>query len=128
MLIAQHLARPTRTVRRAQARSRPYLVLLQAGFALPRLLPAARWALTSPFHPCHHRSDSAVCFLWHSPSPSRPKPLRRPGVTWQRAQWSPDFPRCTETVRRDYPVVGLMKNLIHAGRVESLPVVTGISW
>jgi hypothetical protein len=29
----------------------PYLVLLRAGFGLPRLLPAARWALTLPFHP-----------------------------------------------------------------------------
>ncbi len=30
---------------------RPYLVLLHAGFGLPRLLPAARWAFTPPFHP-----------------------------------------------------------------------------
>src|SRR5262249_46231579 len=30
---------------------RPYSVLLPAGFALPRLLPAARCALTAPFHP-----------------------------------------------------------------------------
>src|SRR6185436_15879540 len=29
----------------------PYLVLLHAGFGLPRLLPAARCALTAPFHP-----------------------------------------------------------------------------
>ena len=29
----------------------PYLVLLRAGFCLPRLLPAARCALTAPFHP-----------------------------------------------------------------------------
>ncbi len=29
----------------------PYLVLLRAGFGLPRLLPAARCALTAPFHP-----------------------------------------------------------------------------
>ena len=35
----------------------PYLVLLRVGFTLPRLLPAARCALTAPFHPylCEHR-------------------------------------------------------------------------
>ena len=31
---------------------RPYSVLLPVGFALPLLLPVARWALTPPFHPC----------------------------------------------------------------------------
>ncbi len=31
---------------------RPYLVLLPVGFALPPPLPAARCALTAPFHPC----------------------------------------------------------------------------
>src|SRR5260221_547497 len=30
----------------------PYLVLLPVGFALPPPLPAARCALTAPFHPC----------------------------------------------------------------------------
>src|SRR5215831_17199441 len=30
---------------------RPYLVLLPVGFAMPSPLPAARWALTPPFHP-----------------------------------------------------------------------------
>jgi len=30
----------------------PYLVLLRVGFTVPRLLPAARCALTAPFHPC----------------------------------------------------------------------------
>ena len=33
------------------ALSPPYLVLLQAGFAMPWLLPAMRCALTAPFHP-----------------------------------------------------------------------------
>ena len=31
--------------------SLPYLVLLRVGFTLPLLLPAARCALTAPFHP-----------------------------------------------------------------------------
>ena len=44
----------------------PYLILLPVGFALPRLLPDARCALTAPFHP-------------YSPSPCgfrRSSPLR----------------------------------------------------
>jgi len=56
--IAERLARPTRTARagdgptltRAKAR-RPYLVLLQAGLAMPSLSPGPRCALTAPFHP-----------------------------------------------------------------------------
>jgi hypothetical protein len=30
----------------------PYLGLLPVGFAVPSLSPAARCALTAPFHPC----------------------------------------------------------------------------
>lgn len=50
---------PTRTcwgksgpapARRPVARG-PYLALLPVGLAMPPLLPAARWALTPPFHP-----------------------------------------------------------------------------
>jgi len=43
----------------------PYLALLRVGFAMRPLLPAARCALTAPFHPClcprrgHRRS--ALC-------------------------------------------------------------------
>lgn len=47
----------------------PCFVLHHAGFAVPPWLPAARWALTPPFHPylcpC---GPSAVCFLLHFPS------------------------------------------------------------
>jgi len=65
--------RPTRTTARKPAfrqdrspsNGRPYLVLLQVGFALPPLLPAARCALTAPFHP--YQQKLAVCFLWHFP-------------------------------------------------------------
>ncbi len=46
----------------------PYLVLLRAGFTVPRLLPAARCALTAPFHPYRFLRTWAVCFLWHFPS------------------------------------------------------------
>jgi len=37
------------------AACRPYLVLLPVGFAVPPPLPAARCALTAPFHPCRPR-------------------------------------------------------------------------
>ena len=59
-------ARPAR--RRTGGACRSYLVLLPVGFALPPPLPAARCALTAPFHPClpcrpmQDRPGSAVCF------------------------------------------------------------------
>jgi hypothetical protein len=42
------------------------LGLLAVGFTLPRRSPAARCALTAPFHPYHPKV--AVSFLWHCPS------------------------------------------------------------
>jgi len=30
---------------------KPFLVLLQVGFAVPPMSPPTRWALTPPFHP-----------------------------------------------------------------------------
>ena len=48
------------------------MVLLQAGFTLPRLLPAARCALTAPFHPyrpCGRRY--LFCGTFHGLAPSR---------------------------------------------------------
>jgi len=50
-----------------------YLALLRLGVTVPPLLPAARWALTPPFHPCHSPGLApgfqAVCSLWPCPSP-----------------------------------------------------------
>ncbi len=66
---------------------RPYLVLLPAGFAMPRLLPAARCALTAPFHP-YNGQAVAVCFLWHFPW-GHPRRMLSGAVF----QWSPDFPQ-----------------------------------
>src|SRR5258708_15596631 len=47
----------------------PYLVLLPVGFALPPPLPAARCALTAPFHPCRPRArgrgGAGGVFFWH---------------------------------------------------------------
>jgi len=74
--VTGRLARPTRAAARearpavpakAGSACRSYLVLLPVGFALPPPLPAARCALTAPFHPCRPccpkgRRGSAVCF------------------------------------------------------------------
>src|SRR5579871_185143 len=49
--IAGGIKRPTRRLRTGRPTASPYLVLLRAGFCLPRVLPRARCALTAPFHP-----------------------------------------------------------------------------
>ncbi len=53
--LARRLKQPTRTTGPERAGGfpprRPYSVLLPVGFTMPRPLPAARWALTPPFHP-----------------------------------------------------------------------------
>src|SRR5687767_14394776 len=48
-----------------------YLALLRLGVTVPPLLPAARWALTPPFHPYPYGLTTAwaVSFLWPFPSP-----------------------------------------------------------
>src|SRR5512134_4193568 len=63
-----------------------YLALLRLEVAMPSLLPATRWALTPPFHPYHLDGGGLL-----SVAPT--VALRRPGVTWQSALWSSDFPR-----------------------------------
>ena len=69
------------------------LALLRMGFGQPRLLPAARCALTAPFHPC-------LCRLFRLPSAvllSVPLSvmLPCPAVSRHPALCSPDFPpRC----------------------------------
>src|SRR5260370_3550882 len=67
----------------------PYLVLLPVGFALPPPLPAARCALTAPFHPCRPgargRGGGGGVVLWDfplgCPRPALPRPAfpRHPG-------------------------------------------------
>src|SRR5262245_53929101 len=53
-------------------------------------LPDSRCALTAPFHPCHAPCERAVRRYL---SVALSVGSRRPGVTWHRALWSPDFPR-----------------------------------
>jgi len=49
------------------------VTLHAVGFTVPRLSPGGRCALTAPFHPClipaFGAGPSAVCSLWHFPSP-----------------------------------------------------------
>ena len=60
------IKRPTRklcrrAVRCGFHRALPYLVLLRAGFGLPRVLPRARCALTAPFHPYPSTQSALAC-------------------------------------------------------------------
>ncbi len=69
-----------------------YLVLLRVGFTLPQLLPAARCALTAPFHPYRklHSRPAAVSSLWHLPSTGLETGI--PDVIRHTALRSSDFP------------------------------------
>ena len=62
--IAGRFSRPTRTPRAVnpagEPARRPYSVLLQAGLAMPSLLPETRWALTPPFHPYPRRNAGGL--------------------------------------------------------------------
>ena len=80
---------------RTRARGGPhlaaYLALLRLGVTVPPLLPATRWALTPPFHPYPPPLSGTAGGLL---SVALSVAFRRPGVTWQSALWSSDFPRC----------------------------------
>src|SRR5437763_2392280 len=97
--VAERLARPTRAAARkvrpaapakASTACRSYLVLLPVGFTLPPPLPAARCALTAPFHPCRPPPKGgtglAVCFCGTFPgvAPARryPAPCLRGARTF----------------------------------------------
>ena len=72
MAVAGHLEQPTRgspSGCRCGPHLAAYLALLRLGVTVPPLLPAARWALTPPFHPYPSTCVGAVCFLWPCPSP-----------------------------------------------------------
>ena len=64
--------------------------LAPGGVCRAGLLPDSRCALTAPFHPCHASLKEPFGGLL---SVALSVGLRRPGVTWHRALWSPDFPR-----------------------------------
>ncbi len=78
-----------------------YLALLRLWFTLPPALPRVRWRSYPTFSPLPDpsiaRGPSAVCFLWHCQSrESCCHASSCPGVTWQPALWSPDFPRSVD--------------------------------
>lgn len=82
-LVAERLTRPTRTAR-PETGHRPYAVLLPAGFAMPRPLPSARWALTPPFHPYRRPEGAGGLF-----SVALSLGLPPPGVTRRRVSVEP---------------------------------------
>lgn len=68
--------------------------LAPGGVCHAGLLPDSRCALTAPFHPCHASSTlSNTRPFGGLLSVALSVGSRRPGVTWHRALWSPDFPR-----------------------------------
>jgi len=71
-----------------------------SGWSLPchGLLPAARCALTAPFHPYLIPPTRAIGGLL---SVALVVGLRPPGVTWHPALWSPDFPPLRPSPRKD---------------------------
>jgi hypothetical protein len=92
--VARRFAQPTRAAGpekpEAETSRHPYSVLLPVGFALPPPLPAARCALTAPFHPYPLGTQSmrrAVRSLWHFPWGHPRRTLS--GTVFP---WSPDFP------------------------------------
>src|SRR4029077_10665643 len=93
MAVASHLVRPPRGSSDSGTSLAAYLALLRLGVTLPRPLPAARWALTPPFHPCPWIKGGLF-------SVALSVAFRRPGVTWQSALWSSDFPRNRPTLPR----------------------------
>ena len=85
-----------------------YLALLRLGFTLPRLLPAARWALTPPFHPYPHRITPArrrCVFCGTIRRHGTASGVATPRRYLAACPWSPDFPRSSVsgTPRRDRP-------------------------
>ena len=67
--------------------------LAPGGVCRAGLLPGSRCALTAPFHPCPHPAVRRRPGRWRYLSVALSVGSRRPGVTWHRALWSPDFPR-----------------------------------
>ena len=115
---------------------RSYLVLLPVGFSLPPPLPAARCALTAPFHPCRppprKAASSAVCFCGTfpgvAPAGRYPAPYlrgartflsprnrgKRPSDRLAREMWA-DAQRLSKPDPR-FPWAPQRRNWLHRGR------------
>ncbi len=85
--VTTRLKQPTRVQRGPRQRT-PIWSCSERGLPCRNLLPAARCALTAPFHPylCQNMTIGGMLSVALSVG-SRP-----PGVTWHSALWSPDFP------------------------------------
>ena len=102
----------------------PYLALLRMGFAMRPLLPAARCALTAPFHPCLCPSlREAIGGLL---SAALSVASRRPGVTRHPALRSSDFPPHGEPAGSRRRSLG-PSSWTHYKSVSSEPVVASPS-
>lgn len=115
MTIAIHLGRISQSgsVRPTSGRSgnppnlnsiaeiRPNLVLLQAGFTRPAMLPSPRWALTSPFQP--YQNNFGGNFLWHFPLDFSSRTLSGAPFPWRS-----DFPHRKKS-RRSYPTTLVLR-------------------
>ena len=82
---------------------RSYLVLLPVGFSLPPPLPAARCALTAPFHPCRLPGEPgkgggvlSVALSLESPPP---------GVTRHRTSVEPGLSSLRQSMESGHPTV-----------------------
>src|ERR1700724_3041980 len=85
------------------AACRSYLVLLPVGFSLPPPLPAARCALTAPFHPCRppgvpRRVGGVLSVALSLGSPP-------PGVTRHRTSVEPGLSSPRATAESGHPAV-----------------------
>ena len=67
----------------------PYLVLLPVGFTMPPPLPAARCALTAPFHPCRPSTPKGTDGLGGLLSVALSLRSPSPGVTRHRVSVEP---------------------------------------
>ena len=112
--------------------SLPAASLIEVGRLSLPIWPCSRWGL-----PCHAVTSRAVgSYPTFSPLPVPTTGHRRlfsvalsvattssirPGVTWQRALWSPDFPRPSNIAGRDHPV-DTMRNLIKTMQGHTKPL------
>ena len=92
MAVARHLKRPTRDSSSSGRASPPIWPCSSWGLPCHGLLPAVRWALTPPFHPYPQAGGLFSVALSVA--------FRRPGVTWQLALRSSDFPRYDDVIPR----------------------------
>jgi hypothetical protein len=124
--IACRLKRPTRRLGRAAlgldrsvagpVEAPAYAALLPMGFAVPLVLPRARWALTPPFHPYRRTAKAGATEVYFSVALSSAFPP--PDVIRHRALWSSDFPPAAVGTASDCPS-GVDDGSLGAFRSES---------